>query len=397
MYYLEDIGNALTADPTMNVLAFALTPLHAVGISATIESLTMSGEKLSGYVIMVPHPKTGMALKVDDFSFTATNVHIIQGYTKYREWRTKYEKIRERLLALHESKIVREHPIYLIGPEIYPWFYNFVDHKELNSYVKPIVIDDGVGAYDGTLFRRLSSTKYLTQKSSRIKRVISYGAVLLDALFSIQIEKNATKSGTFTNNRMFFTLKNRDGIKWIPNQAIVPFYRSVFETIGHCAENSKTQCLQDSILINSQCLAECGMTDGKVDLHLYQYVVRGLERYGKTIVVKPHPREEKVEKYSQIGCVVFQDNSLSQESILASLDYKPVCIISIHSSTLLNAICLYEIPAISLAKLMLNEDISKQFRMELERYIDRYKSIIRFPSSVEELCDIVKRCIDNER
>lgn len=59
------------------------------------------------------------------------------------------------------------------------------------------------------------------------------------------------------------------------------------------------------------------------------------------------------------------------------------------SSTLLNAYGLFDIPAISLAKIMIREDINSVFAGQLNDFIDQYKNVFIFPENMDELKDVL--------
>ena len=147
-----------------------------------------------------------------------------------------------------------------------------------------------------------------------------------------------------------------------------------------------------SILINTQCLFESNMTNGIVDLKLYKDAVKIVKKYNEKILVKPHPREMNIRKYEDIGCDLIKEMEYSQEVILSNLKEMPLCIISVFSSTLLNATGLFGVPAISLAKLMLRKNISKNMVGVLKKYIRQYDNIILFPDSWEELENLIMYC-----
>lgn len=142
-------------------------------------------------------------------------------------------------------------------------------------------------------------------------------------------------------------------------------------------------------MVNTQCLAENKITDGHLDLNLYEKVVDIAREIGLSVVLKPHPRELNVEKYKRLRIKLIPSDT-AQEAILANLEEKPKCIVSIFSSALLNAWGLFDIPAISLAKIMLKEEINEEFRRQLMDFIKQYNGVFLFPESYEKFKNAIQ-------
>lgn len=198
---------------------------------------------------------------------------------------------------------------------------------------------------------------------------------------------NLKRNHNIIDNKMFL-YDTKEGFK--RNDHINKFYCHVFYKNGDIKFRDKIKVFNNCILINTQCLVENGITDGKTDLKLYKEAIEILKNYNSNIVIKPHPRELIPQKYMEFGCTLYMDNDKSQEVILANLENNPKAIISISSSTLLNASILFEIPVISLAKIMKNYEISYELKRELDDYIRQYKNTILFPGDFNELGEIIK-------
>ena len=138
------------------------------------------------------------------------------------------------------------------------------------------------------------------------------------------------------------------------------------------------------MLFNTQCLFENKMSDGKTDLELYRLVSECTKSLGLKVALKPHPRELDLKKYSDFNIDIIPAN-ISQEALLANTTDKPACVISIFSSTLLNAYGIFDIPVISLAKIFIKMGVSSTVEAQLNDYIKRYEKNFIFPETVDEL------------
>lgn len=366
-------------DAKCTLLAYGITPLHAIGIDATYSKLFEDRSCVTGYIIIGSHPTTGKSLSPEYFYSGAKRLHFVEDLTI-----TRKNPLLDRWEALKLCwKKKHSQELYIICTEIkYEWF--MLLKKQLkNADVKYVLIDDGGGSYADIYKDRLRlalnnehiyglSPKYLLIAIKMVFRV-NYMKIL---------EKVLIHNECLLDYRIF-RIKNK---KFKRNDEICDFYVDQFRIRGTKSNNQLWQCFEDASLINTQCLVENGITDGVVDLEIYKKVIGILESLKQSIVIKTHPREKNIEKYRLVKDVnIYSDPSVSQEIILASCHKPPKCIISIFSSTLLNAYGLFDIPAISLAKIALKYNISDVFRKQLKDYIEQYKSVFEFPKDYEEL------------
>ena len=78
----------------ISILAFAITPWHALGVEACIYNIMQEESTLKGYVLIIDHPITGRALTEENFRYSQSlgiQVAVLKsGSTK----RTIFEKIK---------------------------------------------------------------------------------------------------------------------------------------------------------------------------------------------------------------------------------------------------------------------------------------------------------------
>lgn len=382
---LDDLHYHLETDPDINFLAYVVIPLHAVGVSAAIRSLVEQGIQLKGYVIITAHPLTGRTVKKENFYFEAPGVQIVDGAFTTKEQRGTLKKLKERFTALKEAKKKRERKLYFVGPDLYAFPYVLVDHETRGSSVSPILIDNGAASYDKFLYQYLSMARFNCVQKPFLQKAVSFAGALVNGVFATRVYHSTKRKGNLIDFRIFF---QDQGLH--PNRDAVAYYDQVFAQMGMDNYNQQWDIMKGCVLINTQPLVECQMTDGIVDVQFYGKVMREITQYTDNVVIKPHPREQDIEKYCDLGCVVLRDNSVTQEAMLAALNQKPSYVISIFSSTLLNANSIFGIPAISLAKLFEKENITKPLKKQLRKYCKDYKGIIQFPETFEELVKLLQ-------
>lgn len=392
-----DLLNEINSNPKINFIASAITPLHIVGIKATIDKLNGQGIALNGYVLNRPHGKTGRLNLQKDFSSSINNINCLPFDMCLSGGRIPF--VKSHLSAIKAAiRKKYDRTIYVLWTKIeYDWLY-LLDCLSLNYKVVFVIIDDGAGSYISRFANELSleNERVLRQqKLTPFARIKAFIKVFIMTTFDNFLACLVRARGNLIDNRIFLTNKKNEIQGY--NDSIANNYVNAFRTsINEKDCVKEVQLIDSCVLFNTQCLVESGITDGIVDYEIYQKAIEIAKNYCKGVVVKPHPRENDIEKYEQLNVDILETN-YSQESLLSIATNKPICVVSIFSSTLLNAKGLFGIPAISLAKIMLKEDISNDLKATLEAFICQYSNIIQFPSSFEEYNDIIKRELERRR
>lgn len=389
-HYLDDISILLKNNEKCNFIAFAMTPLHAHGVDAVIKFLNDTVGEVNGYIYIIPHPITGRLLTEKNFVNNYSNIVLVNGSITFSRNRNMGNKIFDRIKALYNVKKGNGKTIYVVATEMIPALFSVINKAIDKPAIKFIKIDDGAGSYLNPIEDKLS---YVRSQYGKDKNVISYVKGICKALAYCQYMSlllyNIKSSNKYIDANIFI-YHNVDNNKYFTsNSMISPYYKMVFKELGKNIPKDKLTIFNESVLFNTQCLAECNMTDGVIDLELYKEVISICNKYNKKVILKPHPREKNINKYKELGIVLLENKNYSQEILFACLDKMPYCVISIFSSTLLNAVGIYNIPAISLAKIMLNKKIDHSLSEQLKEYITQYEKLIIFPNSVEDLESII--------
>ena len=318
-------------------------------------------------------------LKDTDFDLNGTNIIAINYCDKYRELATK--PLRNRALAILESR--KEYGfdfINILWTGIdYRW-YEILSKVNPEKQIRFILIDDGDGSYINQFSNELYMELY-ENGDTPIKRIEALIKVSVREGTRSLLKKNLQKRGRLLDNRIFHV--DRDG-RYVPNNHISEFYKNAFRVQGSRIDKSIIEKCENVVLFNTQCLYENKMSDGKTDLELYRSVSECAKSLGLKVALKPHPRELDINKYSDFNIDIIPAN-ISQEALLANTTDKPVCVISIFSSTLLNAYGIFDIPVISLAKIFIKTGVSSIVESQLEDYIKRYEKNFIFPETIDEL------------
>lgn len=373
-YYIDDLDDLLAQDQDCNFIAFACTTLQAQGIDAFLSYLHWKGIAVKGYIFLLSHPLTGYLIKPEDFTTTA-DVKILNGSKSFSYSRSSWKILMERL----RYRVKTGRKVYIVWTEVVESVIIRLEEKGYDCY--SVLIDDGGGSYVDKLREKVKDVCYLNQKASILKRITLIIKTFIEYATSVLVQNTLKKNNRLIDFRIFV----RENCHLHRNATVALFYEEEFRRHAATIQFADWGVFEDAYLINTQCFAENKMTDGIVDLKLYAEIAKLLLDTGKKVVLKPHPRELNLEKYKNLGLTVCSDNTYPQEVIIAGLQRKPKCIISVFSSTLLNAYGLFDIPAISLAKLLLKEDISPIFADQLKDFIKQYHNLFLFPASMDDL------------
>ncbi len=382
--YYEDVIDTVLHNSQINYLAFPLTKFHAVGVKASIMYLSERNIELYGNIYIGTHVVTGRHIEVNYFNdvIHTNEINISYGVNEFRHKKGFLQKSKKFITNNRRLDNSRR-TIYLVSVD--PLYDLAVELYSLNIQCVFICIDDGTATYSNPYKLSLYYSYFFERKKLLLNIVNKYKS-LLSTYLSLKTKKKYEKNKKLINFHLFYRRK-----RFLEkNTEVEKYYLKAFNLNSNQMNNT---VYKKSVLFNTQCLVESGLTDGIVDLELYKKAINIVQKYDKNIVVKTHPREIDCSKYDNLGVMVLTESYCTQEDILASLqkDDLPKCIISISSSTLLNAIGIFGIPAISLSKILLREKNSKVMIDDTNNYVRMLEGAILFPNDFAEFEDLIQK------
>lgn len=383
-----------------NYLAVGGSLLHATGIEAVMMQLEKRGVEMKGIILLLAHQITGPLLTQNSFCHVPKGTEIREltsaelghgNLFKLRYW------IRALIKARKDNYYYENDVFYVISPRVDALWYSIAGRYCANKKIVFILIEDGLDTYNNDQMQNIFRYEYFKNGSGRIKRIKAavsaiVRVVLIKTFTKVLIKQNALLQGTVFkkhDERGRFTIRT--------NEKVVPFYRVAFKNRGNRIDDKELEQFRGSVLISTEPFMENGITDGNADYEVYQQLVEELRKRDVNIVIKTHPREKNIEKYRQLKCDLFTDATISQEEILANLERLPICVISFFSATLLYARGIFGIPAISMARVLKEKEISITLRNELSEFMNEYRSVVIFPKSIEQISLIVDRLIKKQK
>ena len=390
---LDTICKTINENKNINFIGLALTVLQANGINACAIDFEKKHIKLYGYVLLLSHPQTGRLLTKDSFCCLDSDVEVYE--FDYQNKKDLGKICKECGYAIRSAKKNNKERVIFVACTAanYKWI-NYLEKNIPDCKVSFVILDDGGTSYSNRFKDNLQIALYSGSKHKFLKYIILIG---LKVIYINALERQLLKKNRIIDNRLFSIKKQSGKCVFIRNKSIADCYYQLYKEYSDIIPDEVKRMFDNSIVVNTQCLKENGITDGVVDYELYKDAIRELKGLGRNIVVKTHPRELDTDKYKQFGCDLYTDASFSQESIIASTVNKPVCLISIYSATLLNSQGIFDIPVISLAKILLDcSNVDKVFEKQLKDYIKQYEDVVVFPKTINEVKAVIAREIEKK-
>lgn len=379
----SDVVRICNEDEEINFIGLAVTLQQANAIEAELVKRKILGKNTRGLILIVPHYKTGKLLSKDNF-FDLDKEISVYSFNPKKDRQNVYSLLKERWYALKSSflesiKDDDNRIIYVALPAInYQWL-RVIEKSIPKTKVVYIRLDDGGASY---INQFIDGWNMIGRDEYSISNFLMLLKLICNVSFAKILIKGLAINNRLIDNRLF----NKKYGRFIRNKEIAPYYDVIYKKIGAKINPDIIKRFEGAVVINTQCLKESNITDGKADFLLYKRLVRALLEKNMKVIIKTHPRELDTDKYERLGCDVYTDIQYSQECIIAATKQRPICIVSLFSSTLLNISSIFDIPAISVANVMRNDYIiNKTCKSYLDDYIKGYGSVVEFPSSVEEI------------
>lgn len=371
-YTEQDFIDLLAKQPEINFLAAAITPWHAMGIDATILKMSEQGIVLKGYIIVVAHALTGATIDECNFHMASlTDLEVVQitGDTAVRtiKQKIKLKYCLYRYYMQRKREIQRIDKLYWAVPlqpsyDLIPRVARVIKNKEIQI----ILTDEGIGSYTLTVLRWWKFN--FMEGGLRFTRNI----LVRNVFFKHRLEKREQ----IQYHRL---LKGKRGYL-VPDDEAVAYYRKIL-----AMENYKEDFSYygKSVIINPNMLYESGILKDDSEMKIYTEICDAMVKDKTSVIIKPHPREQNVQKYEALNCCLETKCRVGQETILASLKEKPYCVVGFSSTTLITAKVLFGIQAIS-ANYLIDKDKQRN-KKYFTSFNKSFSNLLYMPKNMEEL------------
>lgn len=364
-----------------NLLAFAYTPWHVHGLLAAIRYIESSGSKVKGVVCICKHPQAGYILDEGYFLSCRSSLNILEYEPEYDGFLHIVNYLKKAIFPLNCSG----KKYFLIIPNRFePMVHARFSEGIHSENIESFVIDEGLATY---MRSDIDFYKDALKHGGSFARKawIRFRLGMIDSHYVKKISRDH-----FLND--FKLLKKISG-GLIVNDASVPFYREVIAEERLNITCQQLHMYENAVIINTQPFWDEGTLSGYEDVNILTDFCKKCSEQGLHLVIKPHPREKDLDRYACLRDYAFIETrkNITQESIIAALDIKPLAVVGFSSTTLISTKIFYDIPTYSLVRMWDYDRMDPALFIEEQRFFHTFSSILPCPGDIDELVDKVKK------
>ena len=360
-------------------VAFCITPWHLLGIKAYLQE--MSEKKrgtITGFLIIMPHQETGFALDAENINFAKEiNVEIYyrtpSNLTKLNHVKDIYNLLRMKVKEIpSNSDILTD--MYIISPNRPKIKFASEYLRRSSRNVECIVVDEGASTY----LDNVSWLKHIFIETKSIRSIIHQ---LISRLL-----QTVLKSKTRISVR-YYTIFLKEKKKLIENIEAIQGYSN------HLHSNKMVTEIKNSkyALIITQPPVRGLKSYESITWNMYGKIIRILKNKGYDVLVKPHPRDNLIDKYKDFEVEIL-DSKMAIEYLYPTLTIKPRFIVGTTSTALVMLPLFYEVESVSVLPLLLKEMCKKPSSDEkffMQKFAKSVRKIKSY-SDFEEIDDFVR-------
>lgn len=368
----------------INFLAFPVTPWAAHGVEAFIYSKKKENVRLKGYVCIVEHGKAGYLLDEKHFMLKNSEIQIVKFVaSKDENILKKIERKIELWKFLCQNQKGSDE-IYILnqGTPNYEW-HSIAKKLKPNCNVHSVIIDEGIGMYmrekKEWLNENLLMATGLKNKCSAFLML-----VVKQPLMEAIVKKKREVESFCLFEKSFGRLQE--------NKSVILSYKNIICQDSQAISNEHRKLYDNAIVINTQPFIEYNQVTMDEDLKWIKIICDTCKRNNVKVVLKPHPREKKIDRYSKIdNCWIDVNNEISQESIMSQLNRKPFLLIGFSSTTLITEKLFEGITAVSLTKCVNYNNFAESILGDFKAFARTFSDGVILPNNEEELITIIKK------
>lgn len=374
----EGLTKILSIKQTIDFVAIALTPWHAISIVSAVHSLEeKTGHDLEGIVLIIRNEGESYLLNEKNFSSISVTCFLFNGD----------RKISKQLLFFLKSfyfgmyicgKPNTSSKLYVLS-QYKPYFYImsliYGVHKS-NKNLISVICDEGVGSYMSNMWDRLRSRYNANASFFSILKNLIEEIILIPRGEKLLGRRNAI------SNRCLLINSND---KLIENRYMTKYYRETLKVYSQNILINAFDIKKDYILINTQPFSSADINNGEVIYKFWKRISEFYQNKGIEVYVKPHPREKNIQNYEKIGIKLLKYPEVAQEILLMKIK-KPKYLVSICSTTLITAPILNDVKSVCVAPMLIDMfETSRPFKKNIEKYCKLFENFMQIVSTIGKL------------
>lgn len=375
---MKEIGNNQLAaiikeNRKYEYVAFLMTPWHMISFRAALKTIKQIDKK-NGIVVVKKHPNAGQMLFEKDFEDIGCKVCVYDDDESIKD--RIFSEVRGVSYYTSLMRIADKEPfVYFLKPNGFRYPILSLLENAFGKKIVAVELDEGVGSYTANQKSWLRIA--LIESKSLKAKMVTYAKHIETSVFN---EKRLKR----INRLLDAKLLSKNGDAYCANKDYVDSYVGVLKDM---AINTPDILPMEGkyIIINTHPLSYVNDYTKPMD-DIVMECAKYFSKKGYAVVIKPHPREKNIEKYSNMCTHIVKDYSASQEVLLAAASNKPSYIVSFLSTTLVTSKVLFDIPSISLLNIFMKTIVADDVIMnDCERYKSTFANIVEFPNVIEDI------------
>lgn len=371
--YEEDILK-IVQDASCNLLAEAVTPMHAYGVEAALLKLKDKGIQLKGLILIMPHPVSGIALGSENFPVAESMGIECAVYKGKRHKRNIMEKITTHIrmygyFGIQKNRKIENWLFYL--KPLRPNFFMLSLIGQVRN-VMNIVTEEGLGSYLATAQTWIDCVKREQGRKWVPGTYIEHK--LRNPFFLCCLKRK--------HQIIYFRLLEAKESEFVLNkEAIKCFQMAIDMQKGR----EDFEDYANAIVICGDILKEQKILLNDKDLEIYKAICDYAESKGIPVIFKAHPRTQNLKRYEGFKWRIDKRYEIGIEAIAQCLKVKPLCLVGVDTTAVISCKVLYDIEGISINKIIGNEGFYTPTRCK--RFNEVFEKVIAIPEKSEELID----------
>lgn len=379
----KELLSIIQQDSNINFIAYLITPWHAISLNAALLYYKSKGINLRGVALIYPHVASGLHLAENDFEDPNIDVYISSDWggvynSCYDQDKSrlfnKWQKIKQSCRFYHHVLFgqwnVYNRPNFFVFAPVFPMIGVGLDLQKMDKQIKYVALDEGIGTYLDNMEETLP----------RVRSIRDFKCI-----------KNYWRDTIVTNHILpvFHKMQNaylfykKNNICYV-NQEMILFYRQA--VAAHMTRCQLYIDLTNTIVICTSVLCDHIFRD-KEDVRVWGEICEQLHHSGFKLAMKPHPRDTFFASFVDSWNCKLLDAKLSMEEICEQT--RPMAIIGHHSTALVTASALWNIPTICVTELFDRTKVDFDFMRIADKYKETFGGMIRFPKDMDGLIESI--------
>ncbi|MGN0600663.1 MAG: polysialyltransferase family glycosyltransferase [Oscillospiraceae bacterium] len=379
IYSYDDLKELIKKNLDLNVIAFIKSPWQLHGVNAFLYHLIELGVSPKGFVCIERNAQYGYVIDEEHRFLICDDLKFIK-YDHFANKKTLTEKLQNSFniwrACICENKETNGEKVYILQC-LEPNFniYAFLTN-ELKRNASVVMIDEGIGSYmrsrkemidEALSYHRNTLKRLKIRYNHLVKKPILFGAM--------------KKKGIVIDFQLFE--KNENTV--LKRSDVAKCYSAILNLTKENIPEEESELYNRAVVINTQPFFEMGQIKNDEDIMIIESISKICNSLNCKCVIKPHPREMRLDRYEAIqGIVIDLNKSISQETLFASIEAHPLMLIGFSSTTLVTAQTFFGIKTVSLSK-MISENVGDRMKNDCLRFYSAFNSLVACPSELQEI------------